>query len=175
MVDWRRLFHYIIDHRSLLLSGSSVRSMKSLLLIVGFALALAAPGKKKECGYTVVRGPNPSECDKRWRIPWSGNSYGFLNYHNWPMKVFYTKGKITWEQAKSLCGFHCSIIGHNLGLTGDSPLELGLNSSYPVWVAARNDANQCYVLTVNSQHGWVSNMADCGSRQHGVLCAKDQL
>ncbi|VDL79749.1 unnamed protein product [Nippostrongylus brasiliensis] len=90
--------------------------MKSLLLIVGFALALAASGKKKECGYTVVRGPTPSECDKRWKIPWSGNSYGFLYYHNWPMK-----------------------------------------------------------MTFNSQHGWVSNMADCGSRQHGVLCAKDQL
>ncbi|WKY04287.1 hypothetical protein Q1695_005352 [Nippostrongylus brasiliensis] len=80
--------------------------MKSFLLIVGVALAFA----KNNCGYTVVRGPHPSECgnDQGWTTAKSDS----LHYRRTRLKVFETEDQITIEQAHSLCEFHCSTVAN---------------------------------------------------------------
>ncbi|WKX92692.1 hypothetical protein Q1695_010601 [Nippostrongylus brasiliensis] len=145
--------------------------MKSLLPIVGFALALATSDTDDECGYTVVTGPNPSECDNdKWMRPWQ-IMYGdrghtaYHYYHNKPMKVFFTKEKITWEEAKTLCEFHCSRIAQLID-------ELGLNYSYPVWGAVYSEPNKCYQVPVFYQMRPSHSEVACNTTQHGVICIK---
>ncbi|WKX92628.1 hypothetical protein Q1695_010563 [Nippostrongylus brasiliensis] len=144
--------------------------MKSLLLIVGFALVLAASGKNDKCGYTVTRGPNPSECEKtyRWLAPYDEKQA----FPNEQYKAFYTKNKITWREAQSLCEFHCSALRYRSRVWSLEFLlhDLGVNTSTPVWTNA-DEKGPCYAMP--DQYGHVVAV-DCNSKQLEVYCYRNK-